>query len=120
MRWYNGVYMRTGAKGTEIGTGEMNTSIIVEKQGEGEYAAQLCYDLSLGGKSDWFLPSKNELNQMYENLASKGTGGFANFYYWSSSEYHESYSWYQHFGHYYQDYGGKNFGSFYVRCIRAF
>jgi len=79
-----------------------NTAAIVAALGNAEpyanktdYAAKICYDLVLNGYDDWFLPSKDELNLMYEQ---KGViGGFAGAYYWSSSEYFLNYAWSQYF-----------------------
>ena len=79
--------METGATGTAIGTGQANTTAIVTTQGAGSYAAQLCNDLTVGGYNDWFLPSKDELDLMYENLYLQEVGGFTDDYYWSSSEF---------------------------------
>jgi len=79
---------------TEIGTGLANTATIITHlttTGETGKAAQLCNALSVGGFTGWFLPSKDELNQMYVNLAESNLGGFdrtGDFpasYYWSSS-----------------------------------
>ena len=42
---------------------------------------------SIGGFSDWYLPAKCELNQLYTNQACAPVGeGFASDYYWSSTE----------------------------------
>jgi hypothetical protein len=49
---YNGSYVATGATGTAIGTGQANTTAIVEKQGAGSYAAKLCHGLTDGGYND--------------------------------------------------------------------
>ena len=42
---------------------------------------------NLTNVSDWFLPSYNELTQMYNELHLYGVGGFTNGFYVSSSEY---------------------------------
>ncbi|TFG60247.1 MAG: hypothetical protein E4H36_12400, partial [Spirochaetales bacterium] len=78
----------TGITATGIGSGEANTAGLISFFGTGStYAVQLCDGLSLGGYSDWFLPSKDELAAMYTNLYLNSKGGFASNYYWSSSEY---------------------------------
>jgi hypothetical protein len=91
---YWGNEMVTGATGTAIGTGKSNTAKIVQAQGPGEYAAKLCDDLVLNGYSDWFLPSKDELNIIYKNI---GGGHYNNDVYWSSSENNYKYAWMQDF-----------------------
>jgi len=119
IQWYNGSYVVTGATGTAIGTGQANTTVIVEKQGAGSYAAKLCNDLTVGVYTDWFLPSKDELNLMYKNLKVAGVGGFADYPYWSSSELNANDAWGQSFGIGFQDYDGKYF-TYRVRAVRAF
>ena len=94
--WYNekedpvfqwgGFGITTGATATGIGAGETNTGTIVTELGEGTYAAKIAYDAEVNGYDDWFLPSYDELNLMYENLHYKGNGGFSTNCYWSSSE----------------------------------
>jgi hypothetical protein len=74
----------TGADGTAIGTGAQNTADILAGCFEAGIAARLAGDFSLNGYSDWFLPSKDELNELYIN--KDVVGGLANYFYWSSSE----------------------------------
>ncbi len=74
----------TGTTSIEIGTGLANTNAIVANLGAGNYAAQICSDLVLSGFSDWYLPSKKELQALFLNKDI--IGGFGNFFYWSSSE----------------------------------
>lgn len=74
----------TGAEGTGLGTGNQNTIDILAECAELGIAARICGDLDLGGYSDWYLPSKDELNKLWENRVA--VGGFTNFGYWSSTE----------------------------------
>ena len=85
LQWYNGSNVTTGATSQSIGSGNANTNTIVSVQGSGSYAAKLCADLSLGGYSDWYLPSFNELYKLYINRSY--IGGFESTTYWTSSEY---------------------------------
>ena len=112
----------SGAEGTAVGAGEQNTEDIIEYLETGStYAAQLCDGLTCGGYSDWFLPSKDELNLMYTNLHEAGLGGFTSYYYWSSSEYSSYYAWLQYFPDGYQYYlNAKHNIRARVRAVRAF
>jgi transcriptional regulator CtsR len=83
--------------GTGIGTGAANTAAIVAGCSESGIAARICNNLVLNGYSDWFLPSKDELNLMYQNLKLAGIGGFADSGYWSSSENSSNNAWKQNF-----------------------
>jgi hypothetical protein len=120
IRWYNGSYTTTGATATALGTGLANTNTIIAVQGATttSYAAGLARAYSGGGYSDWYLPSKDELNQLFLNKGA--IGGFAVALYWSSSEYNASIAWSQGFssGTQYYTYG-KN-SSNRVRATRAF
>jgi hypothetical protein len=78
-----------GAIGTAIGTGFSNTNTIIASQGiiATNYAAGLARAYTGGGYTDWYLPSKDELNKLYLNRVA--IGGFisnSNGLYWSSSE----------------------------------
>jgi hypothetical protein len=107
----------TGADGTAIGTGNQNTIDIMAGCPTAGIAARLSGDLVQGGYSDWYLPSKDELNKLYLNKGA--IGGFTNGYYLSSSEFNSQDSWIQFFlngiqSSYYKDYPT------YVRAIRSF
>ncbi len=83
--------------GARIGDGAINTDIIIkERWGD---AAIACRNLG----PEWFLPSRGELNMMYQNLAKKGHGGFVTIRgngrsgYWSSTEEEGDLAWGQFF-----------------------
>ena len=75
----------------------------------------------------WSLPSIDELNAMYEQLHKKGVGGFADYYYWSSSERDEDNVWVKHFSlsleaNETSNFSGKweyPYSTFRARCVRA-
>jgi hypothetical protein len=106
-----------GAGGTAIGTGNQNTINIVTGCATPGIAAKLCYDLTLNGYSDWYLPSKDELNKLYLNKVA--VGGFASAYYWSSSDNSNASAWQQYFANGLQSYDFKPI-TYRVRAIRAF
>jgi len=135
VRWYAGTYGNTQAKGDGPFSGEANTSIIIAAQvaigDDGStYAARICNELQVteGGKTygDWYLPSKEELNLMYQNKATidatagvNGGSGFASAYYWSSTEYGSNSAWGQNFGYGLQNNYDKG-SPVRVRAVRAF
>jgi hypothetical protein len=108
----------TGADGTAIGTGAQNTADILADCVDLGIAARLADDFTLNGYNDWFLPSKDELNELYINSAV--VGGFASNFYWGSSEVNANDAWGQFFGFGVQANGFKFNTSYGVRAVRAF
>ena len=112
----------SGAGGHAIGTGEQNTADIVTGCPTPGVAAHLANDLVLGGQTDWFLPSKDELNEMFTNLHSPVTplGGFlTDDFYLSSSEDDDASAFAQRFDDGVQDNRSKG-TTYYVRPVRVF
>jgi hypothetical protein len=83
-----------GTSGTAIGTGKANTDAILFADANAP-AAKACADYNTADKDGWFLPSKDELKEMYKQK-SKITGITTN-YYWSSSEVRGDVAWGQGF-----------------------
>jgi len=108
-----------GKQGTAIGTGKSNTREIVSSCAENNNAAKIATQYQGGGKSDWYLPSKDELNALYENLHKARLGGFASYGYWSSSEESAEIAWYHGFLTGSQKKFNK-YNSSRVRAIRSF
>jgi len=109
----------SGADGTALGTGNQNTIDIMAGCADAGIAARLCGDLVEGGYSDWYLPSKDELNKLYLN--KDAIGGFTSNYYWSSTEFSSNSAWVQIFSNGGQYDGSKNTPFPYpVRAVRSF
>ncbi len=76
--------------GTAIGTGQANTTAIVNACSTPEIAARLCDTLVYNGYSDWFLPSRDELAEMFKYRTQIG---FNTNFRWSSSELDSDSAW---------------------------
>jgi len=81
--WSGNTSNLIGTTGTGIGTGYANTSAMITQSGTTGKAGTVARAFKGGGKTDWFLPSEDELNQMYLN---KGISGIDSGRYWSSTE----------------------------------
>lgn len=79
----NGVVLQN-TNGIAIGTGLENTNNIVAQCAENSIAAKLCFDFTSNGYDDWFLPSRDELFQLYSNRTM--VGGFNPSGYWTSTQ----------------------------------
>ena len=107
----------SGADGTALGTGNQNTIDIMAGCATAGIAARLCGDLVQGGFSDWYLPSKDELNKLYLNQVA--IGGFVGTNYWSSTEVDADSAWNQNFTNGVLGDGDK-IAVLSVRAIRSF
>jgi len=117
MAWCNDSITSLGTFGTAIGTGKANTDLMVAGCTSGAAVTVRAY--RGGGLSDWFLSSKDELNELY--LQKDVVGGFTAFYYWSSSQNDAIFAWIETFddGEQRED-GSKDFRTVHVRPVRAF
>ena len=127
--WSNVTSTEIGAIAQSSWNGLSNSNAIVGQVGHTSSAAKLCLNLVSGGQSDWYLPSIQELNMLWNNYYTvarvlsqiSGAAQLSKSYYWSSSEYlnHRLYAWYFNFGN--GDAGYTNKGNtHYVRAVRAF
>jgi len=112
----------TGARGTRIGAGFMNTRRIVLAQGGPvqnleDYAALEVSEMQINGYQDWLLPSKAELNELYKQRNI--IGGFRPYAYWSSTEIDKSTAWFQNFGDG-ATHAGQKSGGYAIRPVRYF
>ena len=80
-------------------------------------ANKICDDLELNGYTDWYLPSKEELNKLYLNKYI--IGGFSDSWYWSSTEGRPGTAWLEIFNN-----GNKHIyfkdDTYNVRAVRTF
>ena len=101
--------------GREVSTVKIgNLEVMTEDLGDMTWneAMEACADLGVG----WRLPRRNELQVLYNNRDK--IGGFANSYYWSSTEKNKNDVYYHSFVIDFQSLNGK-FSNFYVRAVRS-
>jgi hypothetical protein len=125
-----GTSVATASQNFAIGTGLENTEAIVSQNCQtingGITAAQAALNYETEGYTDWFLPSKEELEEMYNTIGNGGSeGNIGSFetsdypHYWSSSENNTTYAMYVYFNNG-GTYSNYKYGSHRVRVVRAF
>jgi hypothetical protein len=106
------------ARGTAVGSGYNNTAAMVAQNSTANRAGTIARAYrGPNNLSDWYLPSKDELNQLYIKRAT--VGGFVSNDYWSSSEVYSLETQYQNFSVGTQSNLAKYY-THYVRPVRAF
>ena len=119
--WSGNTSVEIGSTLQAIGAGYANTEAIVTQSGGGTTVNKAGTIARAyrgpNSLSDWYLPSKDELNELF--LKKDTVGGFSTDFYWSSSEYDASRAWLQTFSN------GNLFSivksaTYYVRPVRAF
>ena len=82
----------------EIGTGDANTQMIVDGNqndnssdgfefGSDDYAFKIVSDLEYNNNNDWFIPSRDSMKAIFDNVHSLGFGNFnESLIYWSSTK----------------------------------
>ncbi|OQC34579.1 MAG: hypothetical protein BWX65_00242 [Bacteroidetes bacterium ADurb.Bin057] len=125
--WSNVTSAEIGTSAQSSWDGLSNSNSIVGQAGHTSSAAKLCLDLVSGGQSDWYLPSIQELNMLWNNYYTvsralsqiSGATQLSKSVYWSSSESSNIYAW-----SFYFSYGDSNlyskYNTNYVRAVRAF
>ena len=113
----------SGADATAIGFGSQNTIDIVAQSGNVSATSAAAYasGYEYGGFSDWFLPSIDELNELYavEDLDPGIIPGLLGSNYWSSTEHSATQAKYENLGDGGQGFSAKS-NALYVRPVRAF
>ncbi len=105
--WATAARQRVQSKA--LGKGAQNTALIVKQHASlpqaaiEATAAGFADALECGGQTDWFLPSKDELDTLYNvlavndlDLAGMNSWNFERGFYWTSSEYNNETAWTQY------------------------
>lgn len=107
------------ASGTAVGTGYKNTQAMLAQNSTAGYAGTVSRAYrGPNNLSDWYLPSKDELNALFAQRAT--VGGFSPVFYSTSTEFSGTVAWMQAFTTGAQTVAINKANFPYVRPIRAF
>jgi len=79
LAWASDLSTNISGTDTALGTGRKNTALILATDSDAP-AAKACAEYSNRGLTDWFLPSKEELDLLYDNRFYVGNLGNASYY----------------------------------------
>jgi hypothetical protein len=113
--YFGCIGINKGATGTAIYTGDDNTALLITCGDS--HVAHKCDTLTYNGKTDWYLPANDEMQEIYNQRAYLGT--FQSYYYWTSTEIDADRAWAMHFSGGSFSNNSKNYNG-YVRCVRQF
>jgi len=132
--WSNVTSTHIGTPAGSEWNGNGNTTAIIGQSGHSSSAAKLCADYTntdygTGTYSDWYLPSRGELNDLWNSLkavqkaldsdGNSSTHELTKLTHWSSTEDSGSTAWFFSFQNAAINTTAKS-GSYYVRAVRAF
>ena len=125
--WSNVDATEIGSSAQSTWDGLSNSNAIVAQVGHTNSAASLCLNSTNGGQSDWYLPSVQELNILWNNYYTVarsfsqiiGATQMTSAYYWSSTEFGSYFAWYFLFTNGDASYSSKS-TTYCVRAVRAF
>jgi hypothetical protein len=125
--WSNIKNIEIGQTAKSSWDGLSNSNAIVNQSGHTNSAAKLCLDLVSGGQNDWYLPSIQELNMLWNNYFTvvkylsqiSGATQLGSAAYWSSTEDDDNDAWTFTFNNG-NAYSNDKYGTSYVRAVRAF
>lgn len=125
--WSNITQTAIGPAAQTNWDGVNNSNAIVGQAGHTNSAAALCLNSTNGGQSDWYLPSIQEFNMLWNNYYTVarsltqifGASELSTDLYWSSSEFDLGFAW--AFDFFPGDiYAFDKSGAHYVRAVRDF
>lgn len=120
----------TSTAGTDhLTDGVANTNAMIAVGIELHPAANHCVNYNGGGYTDWYMPAKDELNVIYQNLGFNrpdcpsnfqigGSQAFSGAWYWASTQYSSGGGWSQYFSDGNQSFSGKINTGLRVRPVR--